>query len=65
MDSWSFCRDEGHAFVDALGCECSTGNCFDSAFGVLGNMDMYLAALLRYELTKPTREDRSPFTEAS
>ncbi|HEV7714208.1 MAG TPA: monodechloroaminopyrrolnitrin synthase PrnB family protein, partial [Steroidobacteraceae bacterium] len=38
---------------------------FESGFGVLGNVGMYLAALRRHELTNPAREERSPFPEAS
>ncbi|HVS77428.1 MAG TPA: monodechloroaminopyrrolnitrin synthase PrnB family protein [Steroidobacteraceae bacterium] len=58
-------RDEGHAHVAALRAEGNTGEGFDSAFGVLGNVGMYLGALRRHELTNPAREDRSPFPEAS
>src|ERR1700733_3545076 len=58
-------RDEGHAHVVALLAEGNTGDGFDSAFGVLGNVGMYLGALRRHELTNPMREERSPFVEAS
>ena len=58
-------RDEGHAHVVALWREGNTGDGFASAFGVLGNVGMYLAALRRHELTNPARETRSPFPEAS
>ncbi len=58
-------RDEGHVHVVALLHEGNTGEGFDSAFGVLGNVGMYLAALRRHELTNPLREERSPFPEAS
>ena len=58
-------RDEGHTFVAALLAEGNTGDGFQSAFGVLGNVGMYLAALRRHELTNPAREERSPFPEAS
>jgi hypothetical protein len=58
-------RDEGHAHVVALWREGNTGDGFESAFGVLGNVGMYLAALRRHELTNPAREERSPFREAS
>ena len=58
-------RDEGHAHVVALWQEGNTGDGFESAFGVLGNVGMYLAALRRHELTNPAREQRSPFREAS
>ncbi len=58
-------RDEGHAHVVALWREGNTGDGFESAFGVLGNVGLYLAALRRHELTNPAREERSPFREAS
>ncbi len=58
-------RDEGHVFVRALLQEGNTGEGFESAFAVLGNVGMYLAALRRHELTHPAREERSPFPEAS
>jgi hypothetical protein len=58
-------RDEGHAYVAALLAEGNTGEGFDSAFGVLGSVGLYLGALRRHELTNPAREERSPFPEAS
>ncbi|HXA35330.1 MAG TPA: monodechloroaminopyrrolnitrin synthase PrnB family protein [Steroidobacteraceae bacterium] len=58
-------RDEGHAHVVALLAEGNTGEGFDSAFGVLGSVGLYLGALRRHELTNPAREERSPFPEAS
>ncbi len=58
-------RDEGHMHVTALRAEGNTGEGFDSAFGVLGNVGMYLGAMRRHELTNPAREERSPFPEAS
>lgn len=58
-------RDEGHVHVAGLLAEGNTGDGFDSAFGVLGNVGMYLGALRRHELTNPAREERSPFGEAS
>jgi hypothetical protein len=58
-------RDEGHSHVVALLAEGNTAEGFDSAFGVLGSVGLYLGALRRHELTNPTREDRSPFPEAS
>ena len=58
-------RDEGHVHVVALLAEGNTGERFESGFGVLGNVGMYLAALRRHELTNPAREERSPFPEAS
>ncbi|WP_212611867.1 PrnB family protein [Sphingomonas baiyangensis] len=58
-------RDEGHGHIVALWREGNTGEGFDSAFDVLGNVGLYMAALRRHELTNPAREDRSPFAEAS
>ena len=58
-------RDEGHVHVVALLAEGDTGDGFENAFGVLGNVGLYLAALRRHELTNPVREERSPFPEAS
>ena len=58
-------RDEGHVHVVELLAEGNTGDGFDIAFGVLGNVGMYLGALRRHELTNPQREERSPFREAS
>jgi hypothetical protein len=58
-------RDEGHQYVVALLAEGNTGDGFESGFGVLGNVGLYLGALRRHELTNPLREERSPFPEAS
>jgi hypothetical protein len=58
-------RDEGHGFVTALLAEGDTGDGFATAFGVLGNVGLYLAALRRHELTNPAREEKSPFPQAS
>jgi hypothetical protein len=58
-------HDEGLVHVKKLLAEGNTGDGFESGFGVLGNVGMYLAALRRHELTNPAREERSPFAEAS
>jgi len=58
-------RDEGRDLVVALLAEGNTGDGFSSAFGVLGNVGMYLGALRRHELTNPAHEEKSPFPEAS
>jgi len=58
-------RDEGHAHVVRLLAEGNTGDGFSTAFGVLGNVGMYLGALRRHELPNPAREEKSPFPEAS
>ena len=58
-------RDEGRTHIVGLLQEGNTGDGFASAFGVLGNVGLYLGALRRHELTNPAREERSPFPEAS
>lgn len=58
-------RDEGGDLVTRLLAEGNTGDGFSSAFGVLGNVGLYLGALRRHELTNPVREEKSPFPEAS
>ena len=58
-------RDEGRSHIVGLLQEGNTGDGFASAFGVLGNVGLYLGALRRHELTNPAREERSPFPEAS
>jgi hypothetical protein len=58
-------RDEGRSHIVGLLREGNTGDGFASAFGVLGNVGLYLGALRRHELTNPAREERSPFPEAS
>jgi monodechloroaminopyrrolnitrin synthase PrnB-like protein len=58
-------RDEGGAHIVGLLQEGNTGDGFASAFGVLGNVGLYLGAMRRHELTNPAREERSPFPEAS
>src|SRR3984885_6400829 len=58
-------RDEGRTHIVELLAEGNTGDGFASAFGVLGNVGLYLGALRRHELTNPAREERSPFPEAS
>src|SRR5687767_13523343 len=58
-------RDEGHGHVVELWREGNTGEGFDSAFNVLGNVGLYMGALRRHELTNPDKEERSPFVEAS
>lgn len=57
--------DDGNQHIVALWREGNTGDGFESAFGVLGNVGLYLAAMRRHELTNPAREERSPFREAS
>lgn len=56
---------QGNAHAQALALEGNTGGGFDSAFDVLGNVGMFMAALRRHELTNPAREEKSPFAAAS
>jgi hypothetical protein len=58
-------RDEGRDHVIDLWQEGNTGEGFESAFAVLGNVGLYMGALRRHELTNPARDERSPFPEAS
>ncbi len=58
-------RREGDAHADALAQEGNTGGGFESAFAVLGNVGLYMAALRRHEVTNPARETRSPLLAAS
>jgi monodechloroaminopyrrolnitrin synthase PrnB-like protein len=58
-------REEGHAHIVKLLAEGNTGDGFETAFNLLGNVGMYMAALRRHELTNPAREERSPFPHAS
>ncbi|MEX0644156.1 MAG: monodechloroaminopyrrolnitrin synthase PrnB family protein, partial [Parvularculaceae bacterium] len=58
-------RDEGRDYVKALMLEGNTDEGFDSAFDLLGDLGLYMAALRRHELTNPAREEKSPFFEAS
>jgi hypothetical protein len=57
--------DEGRALIAPLAAEGNTNEGFDSAFNVLGNLGLFMAALRRHELTNPARETSSPFHEAS
>ena len=56
---------EGRALIAPLAAEGNTDQRFESAFDVLGNLGMFLAALRRHELTNPDREEESPFQECS
>lgn len=58
-------RAEGDAHAEALAREGNTGGGFESAFAVLGNVGLYMAALRRHEVTNPARETRSPLLAAS
>src|SRR6202162_3139549 len=56
-------RGEGHTYVVALLAEGNTGEGFDSAYGVLGSVGLYLGALRRHELPNSARGERAPFPE--
>jgi hypothetical protein len=56
---------EGNAHAEALANEGNTGGGFESAFGVLGNVGLFMAAMRRHEITNPAREQRSPLLAAS
>ena len=57
--------EEGRAHIVKLVDEGNTDEGFDSAFDLLGNLGLYMAALRRHELTNPAREEKSPHREAS
>ena len=56
---------EGREQIIPLLEEGNTDQGFDSAFELLGNVGMYMAACRRHEITVPDRETRSPLVEAS
>ncbi len=57
--------EEGKVLAESLRQEGNTDEGFDRAFGVLGDLGLWLAALRRHEMTNPAREEKSPFFEAS
>lgn len=56
---------EGNRYIVKLLEEGNTDEGFDSGFGLLGNVGLFMAACRRHEITEPSRETRSPLTEAS
>ena len=56
---------EGRSYIVELLAEGNTDEGFDSNFGLLGNVGLYMAACRRHELTEPSREHTSPLKEAS
>jgi hypothetical protein len=56
---------EGRVLIKALLEEGNTDQGFDSAFDLLGNVGLYIAACRRHEITEPSRESTSPLVEAS
>ena len=57
--------EEGRSFLIDLLAEGNTDEGFDSAFNLLGDVGMYMAACRRHEITEPSRETVSPLVEAS
>ena len=57
--------EDGRSHLSVLLGEGNTDEGFDSNFGLLGNVGLYMAACRRHELTEPTRERTSPLKEAS
>jgi len=55
----------GRRFILDLLKEGNTDEGFDSAFDLLGNVGLYMAACRRHDVTEPSRETMSPLTEAS
>lgn len=57
--------EEGIALISTLLMEGNTDDGFDSAFDLLGNVGLFMAACRRHEITEPSREKTSPLKEAS
>jgi hypothetical protein len=58
-------KREGRDLIKELLAEGNTDQGFDSAFDLLGNVGLYMAACRRHEITEPSRETQSPLVEAS
>ena len=57
--------EEGRSFIVRLLDEGNTDQGFDKGFDLLGNVGLYMGACRRHEITEPSRETRSPLTDAS
>jgi len=57
--------EEGRNFIVKLLNEGNTDQGFDRGFDLLGNVGLYMGACRRHEITEPSRETRSPLTDAS
>lgn len=57
--------DEGRDYISTLLNEGNTDEGFESAFDLLGNVGVYMAACRRHDITEPSRETTSPLVEAS
>lgn len=58
-------EQQGREHIKRLVAEGNTDEGFDSAFDLLGNVGLYMAACRRHEITEPSRERTSPLVEAS
>ena len=58
-------KEHGNALISDLLAEGNTDEGFDSAFDLLGNVGLFMAACRRHEITEPSRENSSPLIEAS
>ena len=58
-------KEQGNALISDLLAEGNTDEGFDSAFDLLGNVGLFMAACRRHEITEPSRESSSPLIEAS
>ena len=56
---------EGRDLIKELLAEGNTDQGFDSAFDLLCNVGLYMAACRRHEITESSRETKSPLIEAS
>ncbi|MBH0043765.1 PrnB family protein [Pseudoalteromonas sp. SWXJZ10B] len=56
---------EGNVLISNLLAEGNTDQGFDSAFDLLGNVGLFMAACRRHEITEPSRETSSPLIDAS
>lgn len=58
-------QHEGENCISELVAEGNTDEGFDSAFDLLGNVGLFMAACRRHEITNPARESKSPLVTAS
>ncbi|WP_282167525.1 PrnB family protein [Shewanella japonica] len=56
---------QGNDLISHLLEEGNTDQGFDSAFDLLGNVGLFMAACRRHEITEPSRETHSPLQQAS
>lgn len=58
-------KHQGNVLIKNLLAEGNTDQGFDSAFDLLGNVGLFMAACRRHEMTEPSKELSSPLVEAS